>query len=200
MSWLVVRPKNAYLVEQALYASGKALYVANRFEWKLQHVLRALKLADAIKGAEALHASEAADGDEAVSARVERFFVEWPDHKVPGDAPKDTELGPSLGVSESEAALLRTARQARNEIMHQGADIGSLDSFDQTSMNTFLRRLRRWVADLAAADALVTSWLHVIEEKDPLPSHMLSDYSDAVDRFVFEHIPVGWREDEADTE
>jgi hypothetical protein len=167
---------------------------------EVQHVLSALKLADAIEGAEALHAGEAADGDEPVAARVERFFAEWPGRKMPGDAPNDTERGPMLRMSESEAAVLRAGRQARSEIVHHGANIGSLDSFDHARMNDFLRELRKWVADLAVGDAIVTGWLHVIEEKEPLPSYAHSDYPGAVDRFVFEHIPLEWLEDEADAE
>jgi hypothetical protein len=192
MSWPVARPEDVHLVEQALFASGKALYVANRFEWKCRHVLSALTLADAIKGAEALHANEAVDADEPVAARVERFFAEWSDHKMPVDARKDTKQGSPLTMSESDAALLRAARQARGEIMHRGADIGPLDHFDQSRMNEFLRQLRKWVADLAAGDAIVTDWLQAIEEQQQLPSHTRSGHPDALDRFVFEHIPPGW--------
>jgi hypothetical protein len=200
MSWPVAPPKDVYLVQQALFASGKALYVANRFEWKCQHVLSALTLADAIKGAEALHANEALDADEPVAARVERLFAEWSDRQMPVDAPRDTKQRSSLGMSESEAAVLRAARHARSEIMHHGADIGPLDYFDQARMNEFLRQLRKWVAELAAGDAIVTDWLHAIEERTPLPSYTHSDHIGAVDRFVFEHVPLEWLADGADAE
>jgi hypothetical protein len=195
MNWLIARQKDAHLVEQALYASGKALYVANRFELKCQHVLPALKLADAVRLAAAFPARDA--DDDPVEA-VKRFFAERPDHKPPGDTLEDLEPGPLLGMSKDEAAVLAAARQARGEIAHHGADIGSLDCFDHPRMIEFLRRLRGWVADVAAGDAIVTCWLHTIEEKEPLPSHMSDRLGGAVDRFVFGHIPPEWLNDEAD--
>src|SRR5436309_6382 len=137
------------LLEQFFSVAGKALYLATFFEAKCRYVLRIAKLA---------HAYEDTGDASATMALAEVL--------------KDRMLCATIkdlkGFSEIKAAdidLLEKAKDARNFIAHECADLGLLSSVPARSIQEQLRRLREHVVVLAAGDNVVSRWVYEIEEK-----------------------------------
>ncbi len=93
-----------------------------------------------------------------------------------------------IGMSEGDSAVLAKAREARNFIAHEGADIGSLYGVKAQGIAKFATRLRTAVADLADGDNIVSTWIYHIEEKgEPVP-YINVNYPDLIDLWVFGHL------------
>jgi hypothetical protein len=123
--------KEPELLDEFLLAVGKALCVASAFERKCQWVLRMVKLTDYLE-----------EGGDTSRAAVNALLA----------VTKDKFLGPTVGdmkglpdFSADEVALLERAKDARNFIAHDSADIGlgpRLNRFSSNG-NDFATKWRR---------------------------------------------------------
>src|SRR2546421_397443 len=87
----------------------------------------------------------------------------------------------AFGVTEAQLEALVKAKDARNLIAHEGVDIGPLYSVRPRGILQFLQKLRSAVADVAAGDNIVSTWIYYIEEpREPVP-HIRSTYPDLID-------------------
>jgi len=169
MGWSLTKlePKHPDLINFALLAAGKALFLANHFEAKCKFVLRIANLDSYMEG------YSTASFTDAIAALA-----------------KDKLLGPTISdlksfppVSQDDAAALDLAKDARNFIAHGGAYFGSLQVGDQNILK-HLEKLRAHVAGLAKGDDIVSRWVYEIEEKDS-PAGLMTGYSTAIDNWVF---------------
>lgn len=163
------RPKEPELLEEFFLAVGKALYLASAFEAKCRFVLRTAKLA---------HHFNQTDDASATLALAK--------------AMKDKLLGPTIAelkgfpdVSSNDIVVLEQAKNARNFIAHESADIGHLSSASAKQIHEQLARLRCELRALVAGDNLVSRWVYEIEEKEPAPSGIQAAYPKWVEQWVF---------------
>lgn len=162
-------PKEPELLEEFFLTVGKALYLACAFEGKCRWVLRIAKLAD--------HYQQT--GDASATMALAR-------------AMKDKVLGPTLNELKdfpdfdlNEIAVLERAKDARNFIAHECADIGSLSGMSAQRIQEQLARLRSELRTLAAGDNLVSRWVYEIEEKEPAPRGIQQMYPEWIEQWVF---------------
>lgn len=163
--------KEPELLGVFLSAAGKALYVANSFESKCKSVLYLAQLS--------CHLEDTGDLD--ASLRLLK-------------ARKRTMLGYTIGnlkafpiLQEGDVSTLETAKEARNFIAHEGADVGPLFSVTAEKLRRQLQQLRLQVRLLSAGDNLVSSWLYEIEEKIPAPARIRDKYPGLIEGWVFGH-------------
>lgn len=150
-----------------LLAVGKALYLANAFEYKCQYVLRLGKLVKHIK--------EGKDFDAALT------LTNKMKDKVLG--PTLSELGRFPEFNEKDIALLDRAREARNFIAHKGAfiSLGTGSKYLQEHLN----KLKKEVIALVPGDNLISVWIYEIQEKEAAPSGIQKAYPKWVEKWVF---------------
>jgi hypothetical protein len=169
MGWSLthLKTRNPELVESALLAAGKSLYLANRFESKCKFVLRI--------------------------ANLEKFVVENSNSTF-SDAiaslAKDKLLGQTIEalkkfpiVSSVDVSTLEVARDARNFIAHEGAYFGALH-VKENQMNEHMKKLRNYVGDLARGDDVVSRWVYEIEEKE-FATGIMPNYEKMIDKWIF---------------
>ncbi len=171
MGWSLsyLPPKERGLLDGFFLALGKALYLASAFEEKCRFVLRIAKLAD--------HYEQTGDTSATLALT---------------QALKDKMLGQTIAelkgfpeVRPTDIALLEKARDARNFIAHEAANIGYLHYVSAEQIHEQMRRLRCEVEVLVAGDNLVPRWVYEIEEKEPAPGRIQKAYPQWVDEWVF---------------
>ncbi len=165
---------NDDLLDELFLAAGRSLYVANSFESKCKYVLRIAKLADTY--------DKTADAD-AVWALAQTLS-----DKLLGPTLKEMATFPAF--SEADIAHLTAAKDARNYIAHQAADVGCLFSPVTARVIEKMDTLRENIKALAAGDNIVSSWVYEIEEKQPSPVVMKSEYPQRLVDWVFGHVNV----------
>jgi hypothetical protein len=172
-------PYESDLIDEILLATGKALYLANRFEAKCSYVLRIANLVDVIKGDPVLSLEDA----------VSRLSAD----QMLGRTLRDLSSRADMGMTPDKSAKLTRARLARNYIGHKGAAaLGDLYGYNVQEMLDALRALQANVRDLAAGDNLVSEWIFQIEEpREPTPS-VREAYLELVDDWIFGHMPENW--------
>ncbi len=160
--------KEPELLDEFFLAVGKALYLACAFESKCKWVLRIAKLAN--------HFEETEDASATMSL---------------AKAMKDKLLGPTINemkdfpsFDSDDVAMLERAKNARNCIAHEIAEIGSLSSASANHIQKQLARLRSELDVLIAGDNLVSRWVYEIEEKEAAPRAIQSTYPEWVDEWV----------------
>lgn len=163
------RPKEPELLDEFFLAVGKALYLANAFESKCRYVLRIAKLVH--------HFEQTSDA----SATWEL-----------AQALKDKLLGPTVGelkgfpeIKPTDIELLEKAKDSRNFIAHEGANIGYVHSASAKQIHEQLARLRKEVETLVSGDNVVSRWVYEIEEKEPAPVEIQKVYPKWVEQWVF---------------
>jgi hypothetical protein len=170
MGWSLNRlsPRDPELIETALLTAGKALYLANAFESKCRYVLKIANL------------------EAHISTNPDASLVD-----AVASLAKDKLLGPTINdlkkfpsVSEPQVTALEKARDARNYIAHEGAYFGSLQARPE-SIHKHLARLRAAVKDLVPGDDVVSRWVYEIEEKELASCHIMTDYPEMVESWVF---------------
>lgn len=173
MGWSLdyLTPREPELLDQFFLAVGKALYLASAFESKCQWVLRIAKIA--------AHYERIGD----TSATVEL-----------AKALKNKLLGPTLNemkdfpeFNANDIATLERAKDARNYIAHESAEIGSLSSATEKVIREKLDRLRDELDTLVSGDNLVSAWVYEITEKEPAPRGIQNEYPTWVSDWVFGH-------------
>jgi hypothetical protein len=181
MPWTIgwdVEPE-ADLIREILGATGKALYLSNRFEAKCKGIVRIANLWAML------------DADP-VATLVE-VASRLPPEKMLGSVLADLFTHPEMGVTQQECAALIKAKDARNWLAHEGAaTLGDLYGYDVQRMLDALRMLRIKVSDLVAGDSIVSAWEYMIEEPgEPLPA-ITRFYAELVDDWIFGGMPTAW--------
>jgi len=160
MGWTLnyLVPKEPEYLDKFFLVIGKALYIATSFESKCQYVLRIAKLATHYE----------TTGDASATMTL-------------AEAMKDLLLGQTINnmkvlryFTANDVAILERAKDARNFIAHESADMGFLSSISTELINEKLSRLRRELEALVAGDNLVSKWIYAIEEKEPAPREILN--------------------------
>jgi hypothetical protein len=160
--------KEPELLDEFFLSIGKALYLASAFEKKCWWVLRVIKL------------TEQSGDISAVRALASAMKV-----KLLGPTLNDMKAFPDF--SADDIALLERAKDARNFIAHESADIGSLSSVTAQDIHKELDRLRHALAALTAGDNLISRWVYAIETggKEPAPPGIQEAYPRWVEQWVF---------------
>jgi hypothetical protein len=180
MGWsLGVRLPESEITDAAMLAAGRALYICNQFEAKCRIVLRNMQIIDRI-------------ASDPVASLAETFSdLPSSPKMLGGTLEKIKAKAEAFGVTEAQLGALVKAKDARNLIAHEGVDIGPLYSVRSRDILQVLQRLRSAVADVAAGDNIVSTWIYYIEEpREPVP-HIRSTYPDLIDRWVFSHLLGG---------
>ncbi|MGC4002420.1 MAG: hypothetical protein QM811_04465 [Pirellulales bacterium] len=161
-------PIDSDLIDNYLLAVGKALFLATAYEHKCRFVLRIAKLANHYE----------TTGDASATAALIGTI-------------KDQLLCPTIkelsGLVKSSIDLdvLLKAKDARNFIAHECADIGALWSVRPKHIHQHLDRLRQNVLELTAGDNIISKWVYEIEEKEAAPKGMISLYPQLVEKWIF---------------
>jgi hypothetical protein len=167
-------PREPKLVDEFFLTIGKALYLASAFEGKCKWVLRLVNLAQYVEQGGDLSATEAL-----TTVLQEKFL---------GPTIKDMQRLPDFSLHD--VALLERAKNARNFIAHESANIGRpLSSVSARHIHEQLARLRSEVEALTAGDNLISRWVFEIEEKEPAPPGIQDAYPGWVQQWIFG--PVG---------
>lgn len=169
MGWSLgyLRPEEPELLDRFLLAVGKSLYLATAFEEKCKWVLRVAKIATARK--------EHSDASAAM---------------VLAKAIRDKFLGPTITdmrafFQTEDIVVLERAKDARNFIAHESANIGPLHYASAPHIRQRLALLRTELEALAAGDNLVSAWVYEVEEKEPAPRDIRGAYPDWIKNWVF---------------
>jgi hypothetical protein len=168
------------LLDAAMLALGRALYLCSSFERKCRSVLRYMYVGERLKERKA--ANDPVDS-------LEELFSNLPDVKMLAGTIKDMSAKADLiGMTEEDQRTLARARDARNFIAHNATDIGTLDYVQPKHVAEFIAKLRVAVADVAAGDDFVSRLIYQIEEPgEPIP-HITANYVDLIDLWVFGHL------------
>lgn len=157
------------LLNDFFLSVGKALYFAASFEAKCRFVLRCDKLADKYRESE----------DVSATVTLAREL-------------RDPMLGQTVnqmqtrsGFSRADVQLLEEAKEARNWIVHECADIGDLADVPVQLVSERLANLRRKLRCMIDGDNVVSRWVYEIEEGEPAPDGIQSDYPSIVDEWIF---------------
>ena len=180
MAWcLGVGLPESEVIDAAMLAAGRALYLCNQFEEKCRFVLESMQIIDR-------HIADP------VASIAEVFSGMPPSPKMLGGTlEKIKARAEAFGVTENQLQTLVKAKSGRNLIAHEGVNIGSLYSVKSARILQVLQTLRSVVADVAAGDNIVSTWLYSLDEpREPVP-HIALTYVDLVDRWVFGHLMGG---------
>ncbi len=171
MGWSLSRfpPKDPAALDAFFLVVGKALYIANEFEWKCKYVLRMLKMANFyVKSGDAFETIDfAANLKDRLLGMTISELKDFPEIR-----PRDIEI-------------LDKAREARNDIAHDGAIHGQLHNISAAQIHQKVTWLRTKVETLAEGDNVVSRWVYEIGEKVPAPVVIQKDYPKWVVYWVF---------------
>lgn len=177
MGWFLgVRLPESEMTDAAMLAAGRALYVCNQFEEKCRFVLRNMEIIDRY----------IADP----VASIAEVFENLPSSPkmLGGTLEKIKAKADAFGVTEEQLEVLVRAKKGRNLVAHEGINIGPLYSIKHGEVLQVLQRLRSAVADVAAGDNIVSTWIYSLDEpREPVP-HIATTYPDLIDRWVFGHL------------
>lgn len=171
MGWSINRitPNEPELLDEYFLAFGKALYLSSAFESKCRWVLRIAKL---------VHHYKLTDEASAAWALAE--------------AMKDDRLGNTIkalmdfpSFTADHIKVLICAKNARNFIAHESAEIGLVSSAKARTIHSQMAKLRVEVKALASGDNLVSKWVYEIEEKKAAPRVIQEEYPGKVEKWVF---------------
>jgi hypothetical protein len=162
-------PQEPEYLDRFFLSVGKSLYLASEFELKCQQFLNILKIATHFKKTKN------------ASACMEL-----------AKALKDKLLGPALkelkgfpGFTSMDIAKLERAKDARNFIAHESANIGALSFATEGIISERIVRLRTALSALVTGDNLISAWMYEICEKEHAPHGIHSEYPEWVSRWVF---------------
>ncbi|WP_020176641.1 hypothetical protein [Methyloferula stellata] len=172
MAWSISHQqlKEPELLDEFFLIIGKALYMASAFEEKCKYVLGVVKLTEYFKEGGNLSATE-------TLAKVLKA-------KFLGATIVDMKVFPDF--SAQEIALLVRAKDARNFIAHENANIGRpLSSISARHIHEQLARVRSEVEALVAGDNFISAWVFGIQEKEPTPRWIQEAYPGWVQQWIF---------------
>ena len=172
MPWLIgwKEPDSISLANQFFSTLGRALYLANSFEAKCGHILKAERIAAKF--------GELGDADAAVQLVAAM--------KDPMLADLFKELNKLYPITPENLDTLDKARVARNFVAHDGGRIGPLVDTSTKAIQEQLDALRPHVKDLAAGDNLVSLWeWGLVETWEEPPYGYFRYYPAAIEAWVF---------------
>lgn len=156
-------------LDEFFLAIGKALCLASTFEAKCTYILRIINVTEYHKNGGQLSDKKALS--EVLKA------------KLLGRAISEIRGFPDF--SDKEIKLLERARDARNFIAHEGANLGwPLSCVTPRTLRNSLSRLGVEAESLAAGDNLVSRWVFEIEEKEPAPKLIQRNYPEWVQEWI----------------
>lgn len=162
-------PKEPELLDKFFLAVGKVLYLASAFESKCRYVLRIAKLA---------HHFELT-GDSSATWELMQAL-------------KDKLLGRTIGelkdfpeIKPTDIELLEKAKDSRNFIVHESANIGYAPDASAEDIHKQFSRLEQEVDVLISGDNVVSRWVYEINEKEPAPVGIQKVYPKLVKQWVF---------------
>ncbi|WP_106976724.1 hypothetical protein [Streptomyces sp. NRRL B-24484] len=175
MGWSLgyLKPREPELLGGLFMSAGRALHLANSFESKCKYLLRIGNLVEAFEADPVLALQDA--------------ITTLPADKMLGPTLRD--LGNRLSHARSwDIDVLDKAREARNFIAHEGANVGDICYADARRILAQVSRLRDAVTDLAQGDNIVSLWVFGTDEpREPAPTHLIDAYPEMVDKWVFGH-------------
>jgi hypothetical protein len=182
VGWIVgyKPPLDTKLLDAAMLALGRALYLCSSFEGKCRIVLQFMHFEERIK--------ERTTSNDPVGA-LDELFSDLPRTKMLAGTIKDIATRAELiGMTEEEREVLTKAKDGRNFIAHDAKNIGTLDSVTRQHVAEFIAKLRAAVADVAAGDNFISELVYRIEERrEPIP-YAAVNYVDVIDLWVFGHL------------
>jgi hypothetical protein len=171
MGWSLdyLKVKEPELLDEIFLAIGKALYLATAFERKCRWVLCLVKLTE--------------DFDQSGEISAMRALVPAMKDKLLGQTIAGMKKFPDF--SADDVALLERAKDARNFIAHESAEIGSLSGVSAEHIFEQLERLRNEVEALTAGDNLISRWVYEIENRERAPREIQEQYPRWVQQWIF---------------
>jgi hypothetical protein len=175
MAWTLgyLPPKEPDLLDVFLLSIGKALCLANAFEAKCKHVLSVITLTDAVQAGSDFNASSE------LARRVRAKFL--------GDTIKL--IGNAPDIHPTDLAILQAAKDARNYIAHESAELGTLSDARAETILKLFAELEPRVIEVARGDNLVSAWCYEICEGEPAPFGIQEEYVQLVSNWVFRGAP-----------
>jgi hypothetical protein len=171
MSWFPnYQPiENSDLSDAASIASGRALHICHLFESQCKWVLQVGEVSTSLEINKELSFKEA----------WENFKDRWLAQTVKS-------LGQLSGISDNDITTLEEAVAARNYIAHEGA----IFFHGRSTWLTIaaLKKLRLEVQRLSKGTSLTSLWSYEIENREPGPRGIFSDYPKLVDDWCFGHL------------
>jgi hypothetical protein len=162
MGWSIgyLPPKEPELLNEFLLLVGKALYLSTVFEAKCKYVLRIMKIATYWEETRSVAATE-----QLIQTLRDRMLKTT-----------ITQLERFSEFNETDIEALLKAKDARNFIAHECANIGELSTASAMIILGQAELLRQHVEFMAAGDNLVSRWVYEIEEKEPAPTRIQREY------------------------
>lgn len=170
MGWSLDRlePSDVESLDRHFLSVGKALYLATAFEQKCRYLARLWKII----------ASLDEIGDASIALTLGREL------RLRQLGRTIEQLASVPFVSENDIESLSRAKDARNYIAHEAANLGSLHA-PRCALDQHHAKLHAEVLNLIPGDNLVSSWVYEIEEKEPAPSEIKASYRRRVEAWVF---------------
>lgn len=178
MGWaLSYQPlKQPKLLDEFFLIAGKALYLASSFEAKCRYVLRVINVKEYVE-----KGGDISDAEAVVLVLRAKLL---------GPTIRDMSGFPDFDAED--VALLERAKDARNFIAHESANLGwPLSDVSAHHIHGNLVRLRREVENLTAGDSFISGWVFGIEQKEPAPQEVQQAYPQWVKRWIFGAIDSG---------
>ncbi|MFD0064145.1 hypothetical protein [Streptomyces sp. NPDC056690] len=175
MTWSLgyLPPHEPDLLDALFLSAGRSLHIANAFEGKCRWMVRCINLVEVHQNADPV-------------ATFEEIVAALPADKMLG--PSLHQLTGHMSCSTETMDVLRRAREARNFIAHEGADVGDLSAARAKHILAHVGRLRSAVSDLAAGDNIVSQrGFHFEEPNWSLPRDLVDAYPAMIDEWVFGH-------------
>jgi hypothetical protein len=171
MPWLLGchSPREPELLQSFFCVLGKALYVANAFEFHCRELLQFARFAS----------SCCATGDFDAAVQLVATMKE---KMLAGTL---AELETAVPITPKDIELLERAKDARNFVAHEGGHIGHFWNTTAQHINAQFDLVRVEVRALADGDNVVSRWQYGIQEKEPAPIGMCEFYPSALEDWVF---------------
>jgi hypothetical protein len=162
-------PQEPELLDSFFLSVGKSLYFANAYESKCRYVLQVFRIVNCYR--ETQDASAAWD----LTATLKNKLL----------GPTISELKGFPDIDPNDISVLEKAKDARNYIAHEGADIGDMSRASVEYIQQRTIRLRHELEILITGDNLVSRWIYEIEQKEPAPIQIQNLYPKWVNQWVF---------------
>ena len=171
MGWSLgyLPPKEPELLRSFFLVVGKALYLSNAFEAKCKYVLRIAKIVTHYRRTQDVSATD-------------YLLQTLKDNMLKKTI---TELKGFPEFKTTDIELLERAKDARNFVAHEGANIGDLSVASAKIILEQVDSLRQHIRVITAGDNVVSRWVYEIDEKEPAPIAIQKEYPDMIDNWLF---------------
>lgn len=176
MSWTVTPYSESSipdLLGRYFKSLGKALTLAQSFEGKCNHYLRAIKVTEAIE-------------NEAAREEIREIATGYRSRTIGGTLGDGIEDAPE--VSESDVQILRDAKDSRNAIAHGDQHISEVHPAWTGKVYDCVLWMVPHVRNLARGDNLIASWTYQVTEFESAPRGIQEKYEKTVLTWVFDSL------------